>query len=57
MLLLYGEMETLFGWFMKKKTKRMVLKIYWYGALLMIIGLLFQKYFAKKNTLSESSDK
>jgi hypothetical protein len=44
MLLLYGEMETMLGWVMKKKRKRLALKIYWYGALILAATSLFQKY-------------
>jgi predicted nucleic acid-binding Zn ribbon protein len=32
---------------MKKKKKRFVLKIYWYGALLLVFVSLFQKYKEK----------
>lgn len=50
MLLLYGEMETMMGWVMKKKRKRLVLKMYWYGALIFACASLIQKYRDKDAT-------
>ena len=45
-------METILGWTLKKKRKRMVLKIYWYGALIMLAASLFETYREKKSKAS-----
>jgi hypothetical protein len=64
LLLLYGEMDTMLGWMVKKKRKRFILRIYWYGALILLLGSLFQEYGRKKSnsnnnglTSSGSTDK
>jgi hypothetical protein len=41
LLLLYGEMETILGWTsLKKKQRKFYLKLYWYGAIIFLIGTL-----------------
>ena len=52
MLLLYGEIETMMGWVMKKKRKKLALKIYWYGALIFACASLIQNY-RNKETIGE----
>lgn len=52
LLFLYGEMEAILGFALKKKRKRMFMKIYWYGALIMMAASLFKTYTEKKSKIS-----
>lgn len=51
LLLLYGEIAIFFGWILKKKTKKLLLRIYWYGALVLLIGSLYREYRGTGNAL------
>ena len=51
LLLLYGEIGMILGWAMKKKTKKYFLRIYWYGALVLLLASLYREYRGKGNVL------